>query len=193
MSDDLTRPEILEDRPLLSPTPVSPVFTMPRSFWGWSPRHPLNDAFWARVSPDAPGSCLEWVGVRKKEPVTRVPTYGQLRQGARLIWAHRLSYEINHGGIPAGLCVLHSCDNPPCVNPRHLFLGTRGDNAADRKAKGRSRMPQRRGRLTRAQVLAIRGDRQAGLSLRAIAVKHGVSHPQVYQVVSGRAWKEILA
>jgi len=188
---EIERPEILEERPIIEAGDEMPIFTMPPSFWGPEPRHPLNDVFWSRVSPRGERGCLEWTGLRRKEPVTGRLTYGQLRRSGRLVWAHRLSYEIAHEPIPDGLCVLHGCDNPPCVNPRHLSLGTRLDNAADRKTRGRSLMPQRRGKLTREQVIAIRADRASRLTLRAIALKYGISHPQVYQVTSGRSWKEI--
>lgn len=71
--------------------------------------------------------CWVWSGRTNRQH------YGTL--GERL--AHRISYEFYVGPIPEGLCVLHRCDNPPCVNPKHLFLGTRADNAEDRDRKGR--------------------------------------------------------
>ena len=63
--------------------------------------------------------------------------YGRFRVGAKMIRSHRISYEIHRGPIPDGLCVLHECDNPTCVNPQHLFAGTHQDNADDKVAKGR--------------------------------------------------------
>jgi hypothetical protein len=75
--------------------------------------------------------CIEYAGYVNKDG------YGRLRAGGDKILAHRLSYEHNVGEIPEGLLVLHKCDNPSCVNPDHLFLGTDKDNHDDAIAKGR--------------------------------------------------------
>lgn len=91
-----------------------------------------NEArFWAKVSVRGADECWLWTGRRK----SRGLPYGQTAQG-RL--AHRVAYEFKRGSIPEGQCVLHSCDNPPCCNPAHFFLGTLGENNQDRASKGRS-------------------------------------------------------
>lgn len=87
--------------------------------------------FWAKV--DKSGDCWEWTAFRDGFG------YGQISVDGKKVGAHRLVYEMEVGPIPADMCVLHYCDNPPCVNPKHLFIGTRSDNARDRELKGRGR------------------------------------------------------
>lgn len=98
------------------------------------PRIPMVDRFWAKVQRGGPDECWLWTG-----SLTKSGGYGQLSRSRALgpIRANRISYELHIGPIPDGLCVLHLCDTPACVNPAHLFLGTRGDNARDMARKGR--------------------------------------------------------
>jgi hypothetical protein len=98
------------------------------------PRRELYDRFWEKVSRN--GRCWEWAGSRHKSG------YGRINQGGIVLYAHRLAYEFAFGdAMPAGLSVCHHCDNPPCCNPAHLFLGTAADNANDKARKGRTVNP----------------------------------------------------
>lgn len=96
----------------------------------------LEEAFWPRVNKIDRG-CWEWMGSRGRRG------YGQLQYMNRMLRAHRVAWELVIGPIPEGMLVCHRCDNPPCVNPFHLFLGTHADNAADMTAKGRGNHPER--------------------------------------------------
>lgn len=93
---------------------------------------PLAERFWGKVKKGE--GCWEWQGS------INTTGYGQIYLGAgrRRSVTHRVSYELAKGPIPDGLVVMHSCDNPRCVNPDHLSVGTHADNAADRDAKGRN-------------------------------------------------------
>jgi hypothetical protein len=100
--------------------------------------------------------------------------------------AHRIAWSRVFGPIPDGLVVCHRCDNPPCVRPDHLFLGTHQDNDADRDAKGRTANGERIGaaKLTDEQVAEIRRLRDAGLSQTSIAARYGVSQSHVSRIVN---------
>ena len=87
-----------------------------------------KERFWEKV--DKSGDCWKWIAHLLKG-------YGRFRLNNKTWSAHRVSWTLHYGEIPEGMCVLHRCDNPGCVNPEHLFLGTRTDNMKDRDQKGR--------------------------------------------------------
>lgn len=87
--------------------------------------------FTANVQKGGPEECWPWTGA------TNFKGYGDFSDRGQKRRAHRMTWELHYGPIPAGLFVLHRCDNRPCCNPNHLFLGTSSDNAWDRVKKGR--------------------------------------------------------
>jgi len=137
--------------------------------------------------------CWLWTGRRDRAG------YGKIRRGpsAKNLRAHRVAWELEHGPIPDGLCVLHHCDNPSCVRPDHLFLGTDADNVADMFAKGRSpsRVGEGNGRvkLTWAKVAEIRAAPTSRGVLHRLAQQYGVSWWTIRDIRCGRRWQEMSA
>lgn len=121
----------------------------------------------------------------------QVNGYVQTYTRGRRFLAHRLVWEECFGPIPPGQCVCHHCDNPPCVNPEHLFLGTQADNLKDMDKKGRrarlSGEEASRRKLSNEQVEAIR---RAPGTTRSIAAQFGISNGQVSKIRNRKQWKD---
>ncbi|MCR4433665.1 MAG: HNH endonuclease [Caldiserica bacterium] len=145
----------------------------------------VEERFWSMVKRDNPYSCWEWQGYTLRDG------YGAFHfQGKRII-ASRFAWILTYGEIPPGMCVLHKCDNPSCVNPRHLFLGTQKDNMHDAVLKGMKSGPHNgRTRLTWPQVDAIRLLLQNGWSAYRLARFFGVNYKTVWQILRGKTWRE---
>lgn len=110
--------------------------------------------------------------------------------------SHRVAWELTNGPIPKGLCVLHRCDNPPCTNPSHLFLGTPADNTADKMAKGRHRSAEMGevggSKLSEMKVACIRFlAARTTLPVVTIGMLFGVSHTAIQYVVAKRTWRGV--
>jgi hypothetical protein len=147
---------------------------------GWqSAKWPIVDSenvarFWGKVRKDAHG-CWEWTGSRMNG------RYGQFtyttRTGQVHIYAHRMAWEITNGPIPAKHYICHTCDNPLCVRPDHLFAGTQFDNMRDASRKGRLSLPRLRNRATADEVR--RRWLAGGVSQRDLAREFGVHEVQI--------------
>jgi hypothetical protein len=131
--------------------------------------------------------CIEWTRAKNNMG------YGMLRIHNKGKLAHRISYERSVGPIPEGMNVLHSCDNPACLNPDHLFLGTQRDNIQDcvRKGRWRGGAPgEKHGncKLTQEQVLKIRVDKRAA---KIVADEYRIFLSTVYKIRHRISWKHI--
>lgn len=99
-------------------------------------RTDLPTRLWRRVNKNAPNGCWEWGGWRHEHGYGRIRAVSTGK--SKFLRTHRVSWAIHNGPVPVGMDVLHRCDNPPCCNPAHLFLGTDADNMNDMAAKGRA-------------------------------------------------------
>lgn len=121
--------------------------------------------------------------------------YVKLGRRNKTVLAHRVVWEENNGRIPDGLCVLHHCDNPRCINVGHLFLGTIADNNHDMMAKGRH-VKDGNARLSEDDVRSIRAIYVKGSQTHgapALALQYGVGRETVRLVVMGYTWRSVLS
>lgn len=192
---------------------IEPVPYAERLRRAWVTRHArysFEDEFWKHVDKSGgPDAC--WPGLGRHR------FYRNVRQGGRIRTRHRVAWELTNGPIPEGLWVLHHCDNPPCCNPAHLFLGTNSDNQKDAYSKGRGgfqRHEVRRHRgddhYARTQPWRLpRGERHGGAKLTAaqasdirrryqpirgqmtaLAREFGVHRTTIQHIVKGVIWRE---
>lgn len=149
---------------------------------------PLEKRFWDKVNKT--DGCWEWTAFKRAG-------YGRIAIGnKRAVDSHRISYLLHFGLIPKGMNVLHKCDNPGCVNPQHLFLGTHKDNMRDKALKKRA--PSMKGRnnpsstLTEVDVLQIRSKYSTGkFSQRKLAKEFSVSYTMIHNITSRKNWRHI--
>lgn len=141
--------------------------------------------FWARVQKGVDDDCWIWCG-----PIHKARGYGSASLGGRPTPAHRASWMVHNGVIPADVFVLHRCDNPPCVNPKHLFLGTNQDNYDDRDAKNRVRHGSRhpRAKLTEELVIQIRTSNEKD---SVWAKRLGMHSTAIRDARIGKKWKRV--
>lgn len=141
--------------------------------------------FWSKVDKRGPNDCWLWTAGKQTKG------YGQFWLGAK-VRAHRVSWEMVNGPIPAGLCVLHRCDVRACVNPAHLWLGTRSDNSADMSRKGRATRGARShsAKLTREMVRQIRHVHPSKTTTRLGEI-FGVAPGTIGRAVRREAWRHI--
>lgn len=158
---------------------------------------PIAQRFKARVDRDGPGGCWLWTGGKFNRGYGAI-NVTRSKGDKYTAKAHRVSYELFVGPIPPGMLVCHRCDNPPCVNPAHLFLGTPRDNMVDMCAKGRHAKVDRRGaatrrnKLTESDVITMRARSARGESSATIAAAFGVNRNTAWAAIAGRSWSNVV-
>jgi hypothetical protein len=144
--------------------------------------------FWAKVdSKGGPDACWPFQGCRDKWG------YAHTAIKHKRVQAHRKAYELSVGEIPAGMCLLHSCDNPPCCNPKHLRLGTNAENVADKMRKGRHPVGVEayNAKLNEEKVREMRRLRQEGMTYKKLGALFQINYTTARYVCRGDNWGHV--
>lgn len=150
----------------------------------------MIDRFLAKVDKGDGSTCWNWTASLAGKGYGQIKIPGTRRQ----IYAHILSYQWFNGEIPEGQMVCHICDNPKCVKPDHLFLGSGKENLQDMKAKDRHLKGERNKqvKLTEAKVNAIHDALEAGESTYSLADRFGVAQSTIFKISHGKLWEHIF-
>lgn len=148
----------------------------------------IEPRFRSKVRVAGPDDCWEWTARRFRRG------YGEFLSNGKVVGAHRYAFAKINGGIPDGFWVLHRCDNPPCVNPAHLYAGTRDDNRRDMMNRGRQYQGERvwEAKLNPSRVLMIRClYRETLITQKDLAKLYGLSRYALWRALSGQSWKSV--
>lgn len=147
-----------------------------------------DDERWADYASAEGEGCWEWKGPRSNG-------YGVFNTGGKALRATRIAFEKAYGPSDRSMFICHKCDNPACIRPDHLFLGTAADNNADKIAKRRANGPSGsrniKAKLTEKDVLEIRSRLSAGAAATSVAEEFGVSRGAIYAIQTKHSWRHI--
>ena len=157
---------------------------------------PIEVRLFCRVStPNGRDGCWIWKGTKTRRG------YGMVHFEGYQQYTHRVAYQLTYGEIPIGMDICHRCDVPSCINPKHLFCGTRSANMRDAFRKGRtaglltsestSGEHNPKAKLSAADVLAIRSKRRTGVTNVSLARSYGVTKETISMIVRGVTWKHL--
>lgn len=147
------------------------------------------EKFWS-MCEKRENSCWEWTRCLHKDG------YGQLSYHRKFWLAHRLAWHLARGPIPKGICVCHKCDNPKCINPDHLFIGSHAENMSDMKNKGRRKNINSgelngRAKISASDAAEIRNKYQSGKTRQVdLAAEYGIAQTVISLIVRGKIWKQ---
>jgi hypothetical protein len=151
----------------------------------------VAERFEEKYIPEALSGCFLWIGAQKNSR-----GYGNFNFNGKIISAHRVSWMIYKGGIPDAKHVLHKCDNPNCVNPEHLFLGTHSENMNDMKQKGRQRFfvgsSHGNSKLTENQIIEMRKLGDSGVCRSDIAKMFGIGKSMANYICNREYWTHVV-
>lgn len=150
----------------------------------------LEERFFRHVNKTL--DCWLWTAAKNSTGYGFFKLQNPIRHGL----AHRVSWELANGSIPAKLCVLHKCDMPGCVNPAHLFLGTLRDNMADMASKNRGKPVHGEShhwaKIDEAAIVIIRKMWQDGITQKEIGREFGIKQPAVSMILSRKNWRHVV-
>lgn len=155
-------------------------------------RIPVEERLYRGIdTTDTSDNCWEYNGYKPRGS----KSYGYIQIEGRAKIAHRVSYELNKGEIPKGYVVMHSCDNPCCINPAHLSVGTNKDNSQDMVRKGRHKYnigaESYNTKFKDEDIIEIRKKLLDGKSISSVSREYGVSWPCIQDIKLKRTWKHI--
>ncbi len=154
---------------------------------------PVDERFWENVIKAALDDCWLWTGTKGHHGYGMMSVGSKRDKSRRNVFAHRLSYELHYGPIPSGAVIRHTCDNPSCVNPGHLIVGSHQENMRDMVSRNRQTLGTKnpQARITADDVRQIRALAASGTIHAEIAPRFGITRSAVTMIVERKRWAHV--